>query len=214
MKRSVMTAVLALTVGCASASVKTNPDAKFPLEVSDTKPAFLFPVNLGHLGAGGDTTLMGVTVTGGVISKFGKSVVSGQQLFDLVGNLSYELAESMRSQVEAGQWKMTGDAKRVADDLAGKMETILSTLADKGLIDKGLKFKYIIGLHSHGSPGMGGATLAVDSWGGIYDIDSGDIISYIESKDNYANKPEAVMAQLPSAYNGIIEKLLAGSSGS
>jgi hypothetical protein len=207
-----MLAVAAMAMSCASASVKTNPDAKFPLEVTDQKPAFLFPVNLAHLGAGGDVNAMGLTVTGGVISKYGKQVVSGQQLLDMVGNLSFDLAENIKGQVDHGDWKMTGSAKQVADDLAGKMESILGFLADKGLIEKGYKFKYIIAVHSHGEAGMGGATLAVDSWGGIYDLESGDILSYIESKDNYANKPEAVMAQLPSAYNGIIEKLLSGKS--
>jgi hypothetical protein len=212
MKRNILLAVAALSVGCASATIKTNPDSKFPLDVTDAKPAFLFPVNLSHLGSGGDTTAMGITVTAGVASKYGKQVVSGQQLFDMVGNLSFDLAENIKAQVDKGEWKMTGSAKQVSDDLAGKMEAILGTLAEKGLIEKGFKFKYIIAVHSHGEAGMGGATLAVNSWGGIYDIETGDIVSYIESKDSYANKPEAVMAQLPSAYNGIIEKLISGKA--
>ncbi len=40
--------------------------------------------------------------------------------------------------------------------------------------------------------------------------DGKKILAYIDSKDTFANKPEAVMGQLPSVYNGIISKLIAG----
>lgn len=208
-----LTAVLAsavLAFGCAGAKVKSNPSATFPIPASEAEPAFLFPINLSHLGSGGDPMAMGVTVTAGVASKFGKNVVSGQQLFDLVGNMSYELAEQIRSQAESGQWEMTGSAGATADALSKTMETVVSGLVSAKLIEKPINFRYIIALHSHGSPGMGGAMLNAESWGGIYDMQTRQISSYILSSDNFANKPEAVMGQLPSTYNGIIEKLLAG----
>lgn len=205
-------AVAALAFSCASAQIKTNPNATFPLAVNAEAPAFLFPINLSHLGSGGDPLLMGATVTGGVAQKFGKDVVSGQQLFDLVGNLSYELAESIQSQANAGTWAMTGSAEKTATDLSGTMTKITGQLVDKKLVEKPINFKYIIALHSHGSSTMGGTMLAVESWGGIYDANTKEILSYISSKDNFANKPEAVMAQLPSVYNGIISKLLAGQA--
>lgn len=205
-------AVACMTFGCATAQIKTNPAQQFPLTVSEEAPAFLFPINLSHLGSGGDATLMGVTVTGGVINKFGKTVVSGQQLFDMVGNLSYELAEAVQSQANSGKWEMSGSAEKTATDLSATMTKITGQLVDKKIVDKPINFKYIIALHSHGSSTMGGTMLEVTSWGGIYDAETKKILSYIESKDSYANKAEAVMAQLPSAYNGIIEKLIAGQA--
>jgi hypothetical protein len=59
---------------------------------------------------------------------------------------------------------------------------------------------------------MAGQMLKVNSWGGIYDTDTKQILSYINSIDSYPNKPEAVMGQLPMAYNKIIEQLLAGQA--
>ena len=207
---AVLAVAMAFGVGCSSAKVMTNPDVQFPLSVSETEPAFLFPVNLSHLGSGGDPTLMGVTVTGGVINHFGKTVVSGQQLFDLVGNLSFELAEAIQSQVHSKQWVMSGSAEPIATSLAQIMSSIIDKLVALKILDKPIKFKYIVAVHSHGSSGMGGVTLAVESWGGLYEVETKRILSYIESNDSYANKPEAVMAQLPSAYNGIIDKLISG----
>lgn len=211
MKKLILVAVAAaVSFGCASAKIKSNPSAQFPLEVTEDKPAFLFPINLSHLGSGGDADAMGVTVTAGVASNFGKKVVSGQQLFDQVGNLSFDLAEQIKAQVNKGEWKMTGSAANTANELSQTMEKILGQLADKGLIPAGYKFRYIIAVHSHGSSTMGGTMLGAESWGGVYDMETGEILSYIESKDNFANKPEAVMASLPGTYNSIIQKLLNG----
>lgn len=211
MKNTLMTLCLAVfSLGCASAQIKKNPSATFPIAVSADAPVFLFPVNLSHLGSGGDPTLMGVTVTGGVINKFGKDVVSGQQLFDMVGNLSYELAEAIQSQANSEKWEMSGSAEKTATDLSTTMTTITGQLVDKKIVDKPINFKYIIAVHSHGTSTMGGTMLEVQSWGGIYEADTKKILAYIDSKDTFANKPEAVMGQLPSVYNGIIEKLIAG----
>jgi hypothetical protein len=210
-KLLVAVAASMFSLSCASAQIKANPDVKFPLEVTEAAPAFLFPVNLSHLGSGGDPLLMGVTVTAGVANKFGKQVVSGQQLFDLVGNLSFELAETIQSKVNGGSWKMDGSAEKTADDLSKLMEAIISKLVALKLLDKPIHFKYIIAVHSHGAAGMGGVALDVESWGGIFDVDTKQIVSYLDGKNSYApNTPEAVMAQLPMAYNGIISKLIAG----
>jgi len=199
-------------VGCGGATVQVNPKVQFPIQTTDTNPAFLFPINMSHLGAPGDPTAMGLSVSAGVITKFGKQVISGQQLFDLVGNLSFELAEQMRSQVGGKNFTMSGGAEPVANGLAKIMTSILDKLATLNLIPKGYKFKYIICLHSHGESAMAGKMLSVDSWGGIYDVDSKEILSYIESKNSYANDDKVVLAQLPLAYNSIISQLLQGNA--
>lgn len=215
MKKSVLSilGVLAFVgVGCGGATVQVNPKATFPLAVADDAPAFLFPINMSHLGAAGDPTAMGVSVTAGVIANFGKKVISGQQLFDLVGNLSFELAEQMRSQVTAGQFNMAGGAEPTATALSELMQKILDKLAELGLLPAGYKFKYIITLHSHGEQAMGGKMLSVVSWGGIYEVESKEILSYIESTDSYANEETAILGQVPLAYNKILEQLLAGNA--
>jgi len=204
--------VTLFAVACGGSSVAVNPKVKFPIATSDTAPAFLFPINMSHLGAPGDPTAMGLSVSAGVIAKFGKQVISGQQLFDLVGNLSFELAEQMRSQVEGKNFTMSGGAEPVASGLAKIMTAILDKLATLNLIPKGYTFKYIICLHSHGESGMMGKMLNVDSWGGIYDPATKEILSYIESKNTYAMDDKVVLAQLPLAYNTIISQLLQGNA--
>ena len=201
---------LFLLVGCGGSKIKTNPAAKFPIAVTDDKPAFLFPVNISHAGTKGDANTMGLFVTGAVAAKYGKKVVSGQQLFDQVGNLSFELAEAIKAQADAGSFKLTGSAEHVADDLSKQMEAILAKLGELGLIPKDYKFKYIIAIHSHGKAGTIPKTVSVDTWGGIYDVDTKEILSYIESDDSIADDEMAAKGMLPNAYNNIIEKLING----
>ena len=212
-RRLLPVALFALVgAGCASTRVVTNPASTFPLDASDARPAFLFPVNLSHLGSGGDPLTMGAVVTGGVANQFGKQVISGQQLFDLVGNLSFELAEAIQTEVRAGKWVLDGPATPIADELARKMEAMIKKLVELKLLDRPVSFKYLIAIHSHGSSTMSGSILTVDTWGGVYDLETKTITDYLETRDNFANKPEAVLAGLPSTYNGIIAKLLLGSA--
>lgn len=208
-----LTAILAaflMLTGCGGAAMAVNPNAKFPVPVSDTEPAFLFPINISHAGLPGDPNVLGLGVTGAMAAHFGKKVISGQQLFDLVGNLSFELAESIRSQIEAKKFTLDGPAEKVASDLSQKMEDILKKLAELGLIPAGYKFKYIVALHSHGSNGMVPKTVNVNSWGGLYDVDTKEIWSYIDSTDVIAADDKAALGMLPNAYNGIVDKLIAG----
>jgi hypothetical protein len=213
MKRPALLTVLVALVatGCAGAKMRINPDTQFPLPADANQPAFLFPINLGHLGSGADPLAMGLVVSAGITSKFGKAVVSGQQLFDFAGNLSFELAESIQTQAHSGKWVMDGSAVKTADDLAAMMEQLVQKLVELKVLERPLKLRYVIAVHSHGSSTMGGSVLAVESWGGIYDLETKTISSYIETKDNLANKPDAVIAALPATYNGIISKLLAGT---
>ena len=198
-------------LGCSSAQVLTNPAAQFPLPVSDKAPAFLFPINMSHIGvSGGDPKAMGASVTAGVASKFGKKVVSGQQLFDLVGNLSWQLAHTIESQAKAGEWKMTGGAEKTASDLSRKMNAILSKLTSLKLIPATFKFKYIIAVHSHGKAAMMPNTLEINSWGGIYDVETKEILSYIDATGTVADDGKAIIAQLPGVYNEIITQILEG----
>lgn len=204
-----LAAVSLAFAGCGP-SVMTNPGAKFPLPVTDKAPAFLFPINLSHSGMSGNPTTNGIAVTAGIAVKFGKTVISGQQLFDLVGNLSWELAEAISAQAKAQSWVLSGGAEPIASGLANMMTTILGKLAAMNLIPAGYKFKYIIALHSHGGPGLAPKTVKMDSWGGIYDVETKQILSYIESSDTMLDDENAAKVLLPNAYNGIITHLLKG----
>jgi hypothetical protein len=197
-------------VGCSSALIKMNPDVKFPLDVNEKTPAFLFPINMSHLGSAGDPMALGLAVTGGVIGKFGKNLISGQQLFDLVGNLSFELAETVDAQVRNGSFEMTGSAETIATALANLMEQIVNKLVELKLLDSPIKFKYIVVLHSHGETSMGGKMLKVNSWGGIYDTETKKICDYINDNSTFANEEKALLGQIPLVYNGILEKLIQG----
>ena len=205
---AVLSAAL-LLAGCGP-SIITNSKAKFPVPVADNAPAFLFPINLSHAGISGDSKTQGISVSAGIAAKFGKKVVSGQQLFDQVGNLSYELAEAISSQAKAGTWTMSGPAAAVASSLSTTMTGILSKLVSLNLIPAGYKFKYIIAVHSHGSAGMAPKTVNVNSWGGIYDIETKEILDYIESSDTMVDDEKVALGNFPIVYNGIIQHLLDG----
>ncbi len=208
---ALVSTALLYSIGCGGPSILVNPAAKFPVAVADNAPAFLFPVNLSHAGvSGAGDTKAGLSVSAGIAAKFGKKVVSGQQLFDQVGNLSYELAEAISSQAKAGSWKMDGAAAGVASALATKMSEILSKLVSLNLIPAGYKFKYIIAVHSHGEAGTMPKTVKVNSWGGIYDVETQQILDYIESSDTLVDDANTALAQLPMTYNGIIQHLLDG----
>jgi hypothetical protein len=90
------------------------------------------------------------------------------------------------------------------------MTGILSKLVSLNLIPAGYKFKYIIAVHSHGSAGMAPKTVVVNSWGGIYDIESKEILDYIESSDTMVDDEKVALGNFPIVYNGIIQHLLDG----
>ena len=210
--RKLLALVPFVLTACGGPTIMTNPNAKFPLAATEQEPAFLFPINMSHLGAEGDPLAMGISVSAGIIAKYGKTVISGQQLFDLVGNLSFELAEQIQGQVNANTWDMAGGAEPIATNLANLMTGILDKLAQLGLIPAGMKFKYIIALHSHGEAGIGGKTLSVETWGGLYEVESKTILSYIDTHDSYINEEKAILGQLPLKYNDIIANLLQGNA--
>jgi len=204
------TVALLVLAGCATTSVAVNPHAKFPLVVDKDSPAFLFPINMSHLRAEGDPNVMGVGVSASVVNKYGAKIVSGQQLFDLVGNLSFDLAEAINSAGKAGRWQMTGPDEKVANDLAMTMEKVLSALSSLKVIPAGYKFKYIVIVHSHGNNMVPGV-LSLDNWGGIYNMETKEIYSYFESHKTIANQQAAVLAQVPGMYNELIDRMINGT---
>ncbi len=202
-----LSGVLALSiVGCSSSTVKRNADQEFPLEVTSSTPAFIFPISL-H-GVPGDTTEVGLAISTGAVSEYGASVISGQQLYSVVGNLSWTLGENMRRQVNQDKLEMTGSAEQYAIELDKQMKTLTGKLKDSGVItDKDYNFKYVIVLHVDSAGGMQIPMMTkVTAFGGVMDLETRKIVSYIE-KDLTLSE-DAILAQMPVEMNKIIAELL------
>jgi len=202
-----LSGVIALSVaGCSSSSVKRNADQEFPLEVTTTAPAFIFPISL-H-GVPGDTTEVGLAISSGALTEYGASVISGQQLYSVVGNLSWTLGENMRRQASQDKLEMTGSAEQYAIELDKKMKTLTSKLKASGVLtNKDYNFKYVVVLHVDSAGGIPIPMMTkVTAFGGVMDMETRKIVSYIE-KDLTLSQ-DAILAQMPIEMNKIIAELL------
>jgi hypothetical protein len=198
---------LALSVaGCSSSTVKRNADQAFPLEVTTAAPAFIFPISL-H-GVPGDTTEVGLAISSVAVTEYGTSVISGQQLYSVVSNLSWTLGENMRHQASQDKLEMTGSAEQYAIELDKKMKTLTGKLKDSGVItNKDYNFKYVVVLHVDSASGMKVPMMTnVTAFGGVMDMETRKIVSYIE-KDLTLSE-DAILAQMPVEMNKIIAELL------
>lgn len=195
---------------CVSTSteVKQNTAYEFPITLSAQQPVLIFPVSL-H-GVPGNDREVGLTITAGVTGKHGASVVSSQQLYDVVGNLSWTVGENMRRHVNQGNYALTGSAQRIADDLTGAIQKLTKTLKATGVIkDKGFNFNRVIVLHVDSSGGIPVPGVnRVTAFGGIIDLENQAVVSYIEKDLVLADGYDAVLAQMPMEMNGIIEDLI------
>jgi len=206
---SILSIVLVSLVmsGCSSSMVKRNASQEFPLPVSAAAPAFIFPISL-H-GVPGDNLKTGLAISSGALSEFGASVISGQQLYSVVGNLSWTLGENMRRQAKKDKMEMTGSAGKYAKELDVKMKLLTSKLKSAGVIkDPDYNFKYVIVLHVDSASGMQIPFMKkVTAFGGVMDMETQKIVSYIEKDITLSES--AVLAQMPVEMNKIIAELLA-----
>ncbi|MEQ2352185.1 hypothetical protein [Pseudoalteromonas piscicida] len=195
---------------CVSTSteVKQNTAYEFPITLSAQQPVLIFPVSL-H-GVPGNDREVGLAITAGVTGKHGASVVSSQQLYDVVGNLSWTVGENMRRHVNQGNYALTGSAQRIADDLTGAIQKLTKTLKSTGVIkDKGFNFNRVIVLHVDSSGGIPVPGVnRVTAFGGIIDLENQAVVSYIEKDLVLADGYDAVLVQMPMEMNGIIEDLI------
>ncbi len=204
-------AAVALSLSaCKSAAVKQNTDHAFPIVVSAEEPAFIFPISL-H-GTPGNDTEVGLAISSGAVAEYGASVISGQQLYSQVGNLSWTLGENMRRQANKDQFKMTGTADKEAKKLDKQMKKLTSKLKSMGVItNPDYNFKYVIVLHVDSAGGMQVPYVKnVTAFGGIIDLETQEIVTYIE-KDLTLSE-DGVLAQMPAEMNKIIADLLAPSA--
>lgn len=213
MKKIISLAVLALTVAvfsssAMSGSLKKNKAYDFPVEVSDDAPVLIFPITL-H-GVPGNTQEVGLAITAGAAVQHGKSVISAQQLYSVVGNMSYTLAEDMRRGANKKKYSLKGQSR----NLGGAVDDLTSALAAAGAVKKGYKFKYVIVLHVDSAggrfkvPGVKVGVKRVVAFGGLIDIEKNEIVAYIEKKLTLADNDKAILGQMPTDMGKIVDKLL------
>jgi hypothetical protein len=202
----VSTAIVLSATGCSSSMVKHNVEQEFPLAITATRPAFIFPVSL-H-GVPGNPTEVGLAIAEGAVSEYGSSVISGQQLYKLVGNLSSTLGENIRRQVADNTLEMTTFSDQNIAELDEQMQLITGKLKDLGAItNKHHSFKYIIVLHTDTASSIPTPFIKkVTAFGSIMDLETRKIVSYIEKDITLAE--EAVLGQMPVEMNKIIAELL------
>ncbi len=203
-----LTTLFMISSFTSAASIKKNSDYNFPLEVDTTAPAIIFPITL-H-GVPGDSQEVGLAITAGVASKHGKSVISSQQLYSMVGNMSYSLAEGMRKRAKKKKYSMDSSA----DELTSSIDELTTALKKISAVSDDYQFKYAIVLHvdsTKGSLSIPGTKLGVKrvvAFGGIIDIEKNEIVNFIEEKVTLANSDQLILGQMPKEMNNIVEKLL------
>ena len=207
-RMAVVTVVMLTTVlaGCSSSMTKRNASQEFPLAVNAKAPAFIFPISL-H-GVPGDNLKTGLAISSGALSEYGAAVISGQQLYSAVGNLSWTLGENMRRHAKKDKMEMTGSAAKYAKELDSKMNMLTGKLKGLGAIkDPNYNFKYVIVLHVDSASGMQIPFMKkVTAFGGVMDMETQKIVSYIEKDITLAES--AVLAQMPVEMNKIIKELI------
>lgn len=214
MKKTIkMTAVLVtlaavlFATGCSSAKLTLNPDANLPIEFSNEAPVFVFPISL-HIGASNNDEL-GLGISAALLAEFGPSVIPGQQLYDLVGNLSWTLGEAIRRKANSGEWEMGGYAQQHFDELTGAMDAILGMLSDLGLLPEGYQFKYIVVLHADSQGGLRlPKTKKFKAFGGVYEPATNLVLSYYEKTVTVSDDPKVMLANVPMAFVGIMKDIV------
>lgn len=203
-----------LLAGCmsTSSSVKYNEKYSEPVAVSAQNPALIFPVSL-H-GVPGNSKEIGLAITGGVAAQYGTSVISAQTLYDVVGNVSWTLGEGMRRNVAKDVYSISAwSDNRTVKDLQVSMEKLTSGLRKSGLADSDFSFENVIVLHVDSSGGIAVPGIKrVTAFGGLINVKTLEVISYIEKDLVLGNDSDAILAQMPLEMNNIVAELVKKSS--
>ena len=207
MKKSILLigfTLLITVVGCASTTVKKNSNYQFPIAVSANQPALIFPMTL-H-GVPGNRQQVGLAISTGILAKQGVSVISAQQLYDLVGNLSYTVGENIRKKANKGNFELKGRARKVGQDLKFAVEKLSVALNSTGVKSK---FNRVIVLHVDSNSGLKLPGMdRVIAFGGIVDLDNLQIISFIEKELTLVDDKDTVLKQMPIEMNLIVDELI------
>lgn len=199
-----------LLAGCSSGPMLlVNPEVTFPVEITSDAPAFVVPISL-HFSGSFDRELVELTLTGGMAAEFAGAVVSGQQAYDMVGNLSWSLGENIRRNAQDGDWEVAGSALNDLNELKGKMTGITSLMSSLGLVEEGFDFKYAVVIHADSEGKALPKMVKFVAFGGLVDLQTGQIISYIEKEVSIVDNEASALGQIPVEFNKIIAALMAG----
>lgn len=187
--RLVIVCVWLILAGCSSPTIKHSNSQAYPLSISSSEPAFIFPFCI-H-GVPGNTANVSHIIIDKVIDEFGRNVLSGQKFYDSVGHLSWTLSEGMRQQAIQGKNQDTWLNGHNARILKDKMQAVTSQLIRTGEIENHqFQFKYVIFLHVDAEEDMSMPFLSqVAVFGGVVDMDDQKIISYIEKNILLSGEP-------------------------
>ncbi|MDC7224995.1 MAG: hypothetical protein PQJ60_14700, partial [Spirochaetales bacterium] len=198
--------------GCASGpTLLVNPDVEFPVNITAEAPAFVVPISL-HFSGSFDKELVELTLTGGMAAEFNGAVVSGQQAYDMVGNLSWSLGENIRRNAQDGDWVVAGYALDNLNELKGKMGAITDLMVSLGLVEDGFEFQYAVVLHADTEGKAIPKTVKFVAFGGLVNLQTGEILTYIEKEVVIADNEATALAQIPVEFNKIIATLMAGDA--
>ncbi len=202
-----LTSTLILT-GCMSTELKVNDKYEQPINLSTNNPALIFPVSL-H-GVPGNSSEVGLAITAGVAGQYGTSVISAQQLYSVVGNLSWTLGESIRRGASKGDYKINHYGEKIATDLQYSMEKLTKALKSSGVInDKNFSFENVIVLHVDSTGGIPvPGVRRVTAFGGVINVKDLEVVSYIEKDLVLANDNDSILAQMPLEMNAIVKELI------
>ncbi len=199
------------SVGCASnIDILKNPNSIFPIEPVGNTPAFLFPVSF-HIP--GDSDQIGIACSDAVASEFGLSVFSGQSVKGIVGDLSFTLGEGIRKQVQNGKFSMNDGNKEIAEELETVLELVVDDLKALGVVEPDFRFNHIIVLHTDFVDGDLPGFAKFVMFGGIYEIETREILSFIESEETILDITETMISTISPQFIDMVKMLFSGKVG-
>ncbi len=200
--------IVLFSVGCASkVDILKSPNSVFPIELAGNAPAFIFPVSF-HIP--GDSDQIGIACSDAVASEFGLSVVAGQSVKDIVGDLSFTLGEGIRKQVQNGKFSMNNGYEEIAEEIEIVLKLVVDDLMALGVVEPDFRFNYIIVLHTDfvddDLPGFAKFVM----FGGIYEIETREILSFIESEETILDITETMISTISPKFIDMVNMLFSG----
>lgn len=206
---AVVSMLLAVLAACGSATVTVNPKAVFPLPVTDEAPAVLFPINIDYTGAPVESRKNGPVIASSIVRQFGKKMISAGQLFDAAGNLTFEFPEAIDASVRQGGFRISAERQRIVVSLDAFVRRMTGVLAAQRLVPKNFSVTHIVVFHTRGRQVHPGS-VALDSLGAVFNVATGDIVSYTRIPASVQTSTAEVVSKLTEIYSKMAGDLLSG----
>ncbi|HNV46334.1 MAG TPA: hypothetical protein PLE73_01685 [Spirochaetota bacterium] len=208
-RRGLLCLVALCALGCAS-TVRVHPRVTFPLALTEGAPVLIFPINLDYTGAPIDSRKSWPTLASGIAARLGKNAVWDGRLYDMAGNLSFELPEAMDAAMRAGQWRLDGGRERIAVALEVVVRRMTKSLVASRQVPRDFMFTHVLVVHSRGRVTLGGTAISHESWGGVYRVADRTIVSFVRTPMTIAHAKGEMPARLSELYARMAADLIAG----